>query len=152
MHDDASDFITIVDNHRYEKRQRVEYIIVDVQDEIVYITDGGLRYIHDSLWAKRHQRFLLDELDRLPDVISKPDIVIWDSMANEDTLLYYKHLYIESQAQQWLVVAVVKIRQTIKFLYNFHLQESGKVKGHHLDIPPEVWYLNPHQRKRSFGL
>jgi hypothetical protein len=152
MHDDASDFITIVDNHGNEKRQRIEYTISDVQGEIVYVTDGGLRYIQDSLWAKRHQRFLLEELDRLPDVISNADIVVWDSMADDDTLLYYKHLYIASQGQQWLVVAVVKIRQNTKFLYNFHLQESGKVKGYHLDMPPEIWYLNPQQRKRTFGL
>lgn len=152
MHDDASDFITIVDNHGNEKRQRIEYTISDVQGEIVYVTDGGLRYIQDSLWAKRHQRFLLEELDRLPDVISNADIVVWDSMADDDTLLYYKHLYIASQEQPWLVVAVVKIRQNTKFLYNFHLQESGKVKGYHLDMPPEIWYLNPQQRKRTFGL
>lgn len=152
MHDDASDFITIVDNHGNEKRQRIEYTISDVEGEIVYVTDGGLRYIQDSLWAKRHQRFLLEELDRLPDVISNADIVVWDSMANDDTLLYYKHLYIASQGQQWLVVAVVKIRQNTKFLYNFHLQESGKVKGYHLDMPPEIWYLHPQQRKRTFGL
>lgn len=152
MSDDAFDFITIVDNHGHEKHQRIEYIISDVRGEIVYVTDGGLRYIQDSLWAKRRQRFLLDEMDRLPDVISNADIVVWDSMADDDTLHYYKHLYIASQGQQWLVVAVVKIRQNIKFLYNFHLQESGKVKGYHLDVPPEIWYLNPQQRKRTFGL
>jgi len=152
MNDDASTFITIVDNSGRAKRQRIEYSIADVQGETIYVTDGGLRYIQDSLWAKKHQRFLLDELDRLPDVISQADIVIWDSMANDDTLLYYKQLYIESQEQQWLVVAVVKIYQSIKFLYNFHLQESGKVKGYHLDVLPEIWYLNPQLRKRIFGL
>ena len=69
MNGDAYNFITIVDNNRHEKRQRIEYSIADVKGETVYITDGGLKYIHDSLWVKRHQRFLLDELDRLSDVI-----------------------------------------------------------------------------------
>ena len=62
-------FVTIVDNAGREKRQRVEYTVTDVHDETVYITDGGLRYIRDSLWAKRRQRFLLSELARIPDVI-----------------------------------------------------------------------------------
>lgn len=145
-------FITVVDDAGHEKRQRIEYTVVDVRDETVYITDGGLQYIRDSLWAKRRQRFLLDELDRIPDVLSRPDIVIQDPMASNDTLIYYKRLYIEADRRHWLVAAVVKLRQGLKFLYNFHLQESGKVKGYHLDVPPEIWYLNPQQRKRAFGL
>jgi hypothetical protein len=145
-------FITIVDNAGRERRQRVEYTVVDVHSETVYVTSGGLQYIRDSLWAKGRQRFLLTELDRIPDVISRPDIVIWDSSASDDTLIYYKQLYIQSEHRRWLVAAVVKLRQGLKFLYNFHLQESGKVKGYHLDIPPEIWYLDPQQRKRTFGL
>ena len=62
-------------------------------------------------------------------------------MASDDTLIYYKRLYIESERRRWLVAAVVKIRQGFKFLYNLHLQESGKVKGYHLDAPPQIWYL-----------
>ncbi len=145
-------FITIVDNAGREKQQRVEYVVTDVRGETVYVTRGGLRYIRDSLWVKGRQRFLLDELERIPDVISKADIVIWDPMASHDTLIYYKRLYIESEHRHWLVAAVVKLRQGLKFLYNFHLQESGKVKGYHLDVPPEIWYLNPQRRKRVFGL
>jgi len=145
-------YVTIVDNAGRKKRQRVEYTVTDVRGETVYVTSGGLRYIHDSLWAKRRQRFLLDELERIPDVISKPDIVIRDPRASDDTLVYYKRLYVKSERQHWLVAAVVKLRQGFKFLYNLHLQESGKVKGYHLDVPPEIWYLNPQQRKRTFGL
>lgn len=145
-------FITIVDDAGREKRQRVEYTVTDVRGETVYVTSGGLRYIRDSLWAKGRQRFLLDELERIPDVISKPDIVIRDPRASDDTLLYYKRLYIKSERQHWLVAAVVKLRRGLKFLYNFHLQESGKVKGYHLDVSPEIWYLNPQRRKRTFGL
>lgn len=145
-------FVTVVDNAGREKRQRVEYIVTDVRGEIVYVTSDSLQYIRDSLWAKGRQRFLLDEIDRLPDVIARPDVVIWDSRASDDTLIYYKRLYIESEHQHWLVAAVVKRRRGIKFLYNFHLQESGKVKGYHLDVSPEIWYLGPRQRKRTFGL
>jgi len=125
--DEQPTFITVVDNTGREKRQRVEYTATDVRAEVVYVTSGGLQYIRDSLWAKGRQRFLLDELDRIPDVISKPDIVIRDPRASDDTLIYYKRLYVESKHQHWLVAAVVKLRQGTKFLYNFHLQESGKV-------------------------
>jgi len=152
MGQDPPVFITIIDNTGREKRQRVEYTVADIHGETVYVTSGGLRYIRDSLWAKGRQRFLLDELDRIPDVISRPDIVIWDSRASDDTLIYYKRLHIQSERQHWLVAAVVKLRRGLKFLYNFHLQESDKVKGYHLDIPPEIWYLNPQRRKRNFGL
>lgn len=145
-------FVTVVDNAGRERRQRVEYIVSDVRDETVYVTDGGLRYIRDSLWIKKRQRFLLSELAGIPDVISKPDIVIRDPMADDDTLIYYKRLYVASEKRYWLVAAVIKVRQGLKFLYNFHLQESGKVKGCHLDVPPQIWYLNPQRRKRTFGL
>jgi len=53
MNGDASNFITIVDNNGREKHQRIEYVSSDVRGETVYVTDGGLRYIHDSLSAKR---------------------------------------------------------------------------------------------------
>jgi len=146
------EFVTIVDDAGRKKRQRIEYVVVDVRGETVYVTDGGLQYIRDSLWAKARQRFLLDELDRIPAVISRPDVAIRDPMASDDTLIYYKQLYIESERRHWLVAAVVKLRRGLKFLYNFHLQESGKVKGYHLDVPPEIWYLHPQRRKRTFGL
>jgi hypothetical protein len=152
MSDEAPEFITIVDNAGREKHQRVEYVVSDVHDETVYVTSEGLNYIRDSLWIKVHQRFLLDELERIPDAISKPDVVIWDPMASDDTLIYYKRLYIEAERRHWLVAVVVKLRQGLKFLYNFHLQESGKVKGYQLDVPPQIWYLNPQYRKRVFGL
>ncbi len=143
-------FITVVDNAGRERHQRVEYLVTDVRDEEVYVTSDGLQYVRDSLQAKSRQRFLLDELNRIPNVISNPDIVIWDPMASDDTLIYYKRIY--SEDRHWLVAAVVKLRQGIKFLYNFHLQDGGKVKGYHYDVPPQIWYLNPQQRKKAFGL
>ncbi len=150
--DKLEEFITIVDNAGREKHQQVEYTVTDVRDEEVFATEDGLRYIRDSLQAKSRQRFLLDELNRIPGVITNPDIVILDPMASDDTLIYYKRIYIKSERRHWLVAAVVKLRPGIKFLYNFHLQESGKVKGYHHDVPPKIWYLNPQQRKKTFGL
>jgi hypothetical protein len=73
-------------------------------------------------------------------------------MASDDTLIYYKRIYIKPERRHWLVAVVVKLQPGIKFLYNFHLQESGKVKGYHYDVPPKIWYLNPQQRKKTFGL
>jgi len=42
----------------------------------------------------------------------------------------------------------------IKFFYNLHVQESGKVKGLPV-VPPseiEVWYIAPRIRRCQFGL
>ena len=145
-------YITVVDNAGRQRHQRVEYTVHDVRHELVYVTAEGLRYIKDSLWAKSRQRFLLDELGRIPDVLANPDIVIWDSMSPKDTLIYYKQLYIRTERCHRLVAVIVKVRSGVKFLYNFHVQESDKVKGYRLDVPPEVWYLNSQRRKREFGL
>ena len=145
-------FITILDNAGREKHQQVEYTITDVRNEEVFVTEDGLQYIRDSLQAKSRQRFLLDELNRIPNVIANSDIVILDPMASDDTLIYYKKIRIQPEHRHCLVAAVVKLQPGIKFLYNFHLQESGKVKGYRHDVPPKIWHLNPQQRKKDYGL
>jgi len=52
------------------------------------------------------------------------------------------------------VAVIVKVRRGIKFFYNLHIQESGKVKGLMVVLPSEieVWYIAPQVRRRLFGL
>ena len=147
----SEEYITIVDNKGRERVQRVEYVVLDVHGEKVYITADGLAYTEDSLEAKDFQ-YLIGELDRIPTILSHPDIVVHDHMSPEDTLIYYKRIRIVSLAIHQLIAVVVKIRRGIKFLYNMHPQTSGKVKGYRERVPPQVWYIAPGKRRHDFGL
>lgn len=143
--------IIIVDNQRREKRERVESVVTDVAGETVFLTVEGLNYATDSLRAKR-QEHLVQLLARVPAILMHPDIVIWHYASADDALLYYKRLYVPAEHRYRFLVAVVKVRKGIKFLYNFHLQASDKVKGHGQKTKPEIWYIHPKKRKRQFGL
>lgn len=66
--------------------------------------------------------------------------------------IYYKHLRIGSLGITQLMAIVVKWRQGIKFFYNMHPQESGKVKGYREAIPPEIWYLARGKSLKEFGV
>jgi len=145
------EFITVIDDRGREKLQRVESVVLDVRGEQVFITTDGLNYISDSLHRKGESR-LLDLITRIPSVLTHPEIVVWDHSAEDDTLLYYKYFYITSENRRRLFVAIAKNRKGVKFLYNFHLQTSGKVKGYAEKTKPQIWYINPQKRKRQFGL
>jgi hypothetical protein len=147
----SEEYITIVDNKGRERVQRVEYVVLDVRGERVYVTADGLAYTEDSLEAKDLQ-YLIKELDRIPTILSHPDIVVHDHMSPEDTLIYYKRIRIASLAVHQLIAVVVKSRQGIKFFYNMHPQTSGRVKGYRERVPPQVWYIAPGKRRRDFGL
>jgi len=147
-------YAPIVDNKGRERVQHVEYVVTDVRGEKVYITADGLTYSEDSLEAKE-QNYLIEKLSRLSDILAHPDIVIWDpAEAPGDTLIYYKRLYIAVLRRHKLVAAIVKVRRGIKFFYNLHVQESGKVKGLTIVPPMEirVWYIAPQVRRRQVGL
>jgi hypothetical protein len=150
----SEEYITIIDNKGRERVQRVECVVRDVRGEDVYVTADGLAYAEDSLEAK-DQSYLIEKLSRLLDILAHPDIVIWDpAEAPSDTLIYYKRLYIVALRRHKLVAAIVKVRRGIKFFYNLHVQESGKVKGLPV-VPPseiEVWYISPRVRRHQFGL
>src|SRR3990167_8765294 len=124
---DLPEFITIIDDRGREKQQRVESVVTDVRGEQVLITTDGLYYISDSLHRKG-QSHLLEFITRIPSALLHPEIVVWDHTTQNDTLLYYKHFYVARDKRRRLFVAIVKNRKGIKFLYNFHLQTSGKVK------------------------
>lgn len=147
----SEEYITIVDNKGRERVQRVEYVVLDVRGEKVYVTADGLAYTEDSLAAKDF-RYLISELDRIPTILSHPDIVVHDHMSPEDTLIYYKRIRVVSLAVHQLIAVVVKIRQGVKFFYNMHPQTSGRVKGYRARVPPQVWYIAPGKRRRDFGL
>ncbi len=134
--------------------QRVEYVVLDVCGENVYITADGLAYVKDSLAAKE-QDYLIEKLGGLSGILAQPDIVIWDPVeVPNDTLIYYKWLYIAILRQRKLVAVIVKARQDIKFFYNLHLQESGKIKGLPIVPPSEisVWYIASKIKRGQFGL
>lgn len=150
----SEEYITIIDNKGRERVQRVECVVLDVRGEEVYVTADGLAYAEDSLEAK-DQSYLIEKLSRLSGILAHPDIVIWDPVeAPSDTLIYYKQLYVAALRRHKLVAAIVKVRRGIKFFYNLHVQESGKVKGLPV-VPPseiEVWYSAPRVRRHQFGL
>jgi hypothetical protein len=147
----AEEYVTVVDNKGRERIQRVEYIVTDIRGETVCVTVDGLAYARDSLARKAHY-YLIDQLDRVPDILAQPDIVVYDHTSPDDTLIYYKRVYIRSMHVSQLVAAVVKFRQGVKFLYNLHSQQSGKVKGYRESVPPKVWYIAPGRQRRDFGL
>lgn len=151
---DAEGRVLTIDDAGQRKWEKVEYISTDVKGEVVYITREGLQYIRDAL-RRKHQFALLKRLDDLPRVLSHPDVVIWDPDREvQDTLLYYRRLYFPSAGRHVLVCAVVKVRGGIRFLYNFFVQQSGKVKGH--GITPAlvtcIWYIHPRRRPKEFGI
>ena len=147
----AEEYIIIVDNKGRERIQHVEYIVTDVRGETVYVTVDGLTYARDSLARKAHY-YLIDQFDRIPDILAQPDIVVYDHTSPDDTFIYYKRIYVRSMQTSQLVAAVVKLRQGVKFLYNLHPQQSGKVKGYRESVPPKVWYIAPDRKRRDFGL
>jgi len=113
-----------------------------------------LNYTEDSLYFKE-QDYLIAVLDQLTNILEHPDLVIWDPLERpNDTLIYYKQLYIASLRKRKLVAAIVKARNEIKFFYNLHLQDSGKVKGLTVVLPQdiEIWYIAPQVKRHQFGL
>jgi hypothetical protein len=48
----SEEYITIIDNKGRERVQRVEYVVLDVRGEKVYVTADGSAYAEDSLAAK----------------------------------------------------------------------------------------------------
>jgi hypothetical protein len=147
----AEEYITVVDNKGRERIQRVEYTVTDVRDEKVYVTVDGLAYARDSLICKG-QDHILQVFDCIPAVMVHPEIVIRDHQSPDDTLIYYKRLYVSAIARHQLVCVVVKVRQGIRYLYNFFAQQSGKVKGYRHVPPPEIWYIAPGKKARDYGL
>lgn len=147
----SEEYLTIIDNRGRQRVQRVEYVVLDVKNEQVYVTTDGLVYATDSLAAKSFQDFI-EELDKIPSILSDPEIVIRDHTSPDDTLIYYKHLRIVSLGITQLMAVVVKWRQGIRFFYNMHPQESGKVKGYREAIAPEAWYIASGKRRQQFGL
>ncbi len=147
----SEEYITIIDNKGREKVQRVEYVIQDVQGEKIYVTADGLAYAEDSLAAKDFY-YLIKELDKIPIVLLRPNIVIHDHTSPDDTLIYYRRIRIASLGVHQLIAVVIKIRHDIKFFYNMHPQQSGKIKGYRERIPPQIWYIAPDKKRRNFGL
>lgn len=145
------EYVIVVDNKRRESVQRVEYLVTDVRGETIYVTTNGLTYASDSL-SYKGQDDLLDVFDRIPTILANPDIVVEDYQSPNDTRLYYKRVYVPERAKHGLLCVVVKIREGIRYLYNFFEQQSGKVKGYGELPPPNIWYIAVKKRPRHYGL
>lgn len=145
------EYITILDNLGRERIQHVEYIVTDIRNESIYVTSDGIVYTQDSL-TRKGQEHIFEILDRIPAILAQPAIVIQDHVSPDDTLLYYGQVYISTLAQSQLMCVVVKIRQGIRFFYNFFPQQSGKVKGYREIPPPMIWYIAPGKNPRNYGL
>lgn len=145
------EYITIVDNQGRERVQHVEYVVNDVRNESVYITNDGIVYTQDSL-IRKGQDHVVENMDQIPLILVQPAIVIQDHVSPDDTLLYYRQLYIPTLSKHQLMCVVVKIRQGTHFFYNFFPQQSGKVKGYREMPQPRIWYVAPGQDPRDYGL
>jgi hypothetical protein len=84
--------------------------------------------------------------------LSYPDIVIRDPHSPRDTIIYYKRSYDRHKRQYRVTAVVVKVQESVKFLYNLHPQQSGKVKGSQETPKPEILYLNQQYKPSDFGL
>ena len=120
----------------------------------MYVTTDGLTYTQDSLTFK-DQTYLIVELDQLSEIITEPDLVIWDPVEQRnETLIYYKRLFVTQLQEYKLIAAIVKFRRGIKFFYNMFVQENGKVKG--ISVVPaseiDIWYIALHVKRSQFGL
>lgn len=147
----SEEYIIITDNKGRTQVQRVEYIVLDVKGDKIYVTVEGLNYTEDSLDAKDFH-YLIEQFDKIPAILSRPDIVIHDYGSPQDTLIYYKQLRIAELGIHQLIAVVVKQREGMKFFYNMHPQQSGSVKGYHKKIFPQVWYIAPNKKYSHFGL
>lgn len=149
--DPHEEYITLIDNQGRERVQHVVYIVTDVRNNSIYVTTDGLLYAQDSL-RRKGQDHILTMIDAIPTILSEPTIVIQDHLSPDDTLLYYRQRYIPALAQHQLLCVVVKIRQDIRFFYNFFPQQSGKVKGCREVPQPTIWYIARGQNPRNYGL
>jgi ASC-1-like (ASCH) protein len=148
---ESEEIITIFDDSGRKKAERVVYSVKDVFGDKVHVTEEGLQYARDSLRRKGQIRFAA-QLEQIPRVLSHPDIVIRDPSFPKDTVIYYKRYYERRKRQYQVIAIIIKEQSPIKFLYNIHPQQSGKVKGYREMPKPEVLYLNPQSRLRDFGL
>ena len=103
----------------------------------------------DSL-TRKGQVYILDIIDQIPAVLANPKLVIQDHLSPDDTLLYYKHLYVPASGRHQAMCVVIKIRNGVRFFYNFFPQQSGKVKGYREVPPPTIWYIAPGSKSAQF--
>ena len=125
--------------------------MTDVRGEDVYITADGLGYARYSLMRKEQDE-ILEVFDRIPTILAHPEIVIKDPKSPDETRLYYKRVYVPAMGRHQLLCIVVKVRQGVRYLYNFFAQQSGKVKGHRETPRPEILYIANKKRPRDYGL
>jgi hypothetical protein len=118
--------------------QEILYSVVDILGQQVHYSRQADNYVKDFRRSKPWQRYALNYLDKIPTILKEPSIVIKDAEDfTQNTLIYYKEIYIREKRRNVLFALVVKIAEE-NVIYNFHPQESGKVKSYNRYPPPEV--------------
>ncbi len=130
--------------------QTIAYSVIDVLGHMIHFSQEARRYIQDSRRKKVWQRYVLNYFDRIPLILQDPSIVIVDpDDYTERTHLYYREIYVEELKRQILFSVVVRTNGE-HVIYNFHPQETGRVKASKHKPPPQLLYLKPNARKKSY--
>ncbi len=82
--------------------QTTRYSVDDVLGNWIYFTEEVEKYIKDSRSRKRGQLYVLNYLNKIPTLLKDPSIIINDPDDDtENTLLYYKEIYIEEKRNKF---------------------------------------------------
>jgi len=128
--------------------QTVIYAVEDILSNKVYFTEEAEQYIKYARGTRRTQKYVLNYLQKIPAILKDPSIVIIDSEdCSGRTVIYYKEIYIREEQKQELFALVVKIDKE-KVVYNFHPQESSKVKF--WQDQPKVLYLKTGYKRATY--
>jgi len=128
--------------------QTVIYAVEDVLGNKIYFTQEAAQYIEYARGTRRTQKYVLNYLQKIPAILKDPSIVIIDPEDGSGrTVIYYKEIYIREKQKQDLFALVVKIDKE-RVVYNFHPQESGKVKF--WQDQPKVLYLKTGYKRATY--
>ncbi len=128
--------------------QTVRYAATDILGNLVYFTDEAEKYINYSRGSRRIQKYVLNYLHKIPAILKDPSIIIIDPEdISERTLVYYKEIHVKEKQKQELFALIVKAYKE-RIVYNFHPQESGKVKF--WKSKPKVLYLKKGHKRANY--
>lgn len=128
--------------------QTIIYSVEDILGNKVYFTEEADDYIKYSRGSRETQKYALNYLHKIPAILKDPSIVIFDPEdISEQTLVYYKEIHVKEKQKQVLFALIVKAYNE-KIVYNFHPQESGKVKF--WKSQPKVLYLKKGCKRANY--
>lgn len=128
--------------------QTIRYAVTDILGNLVYFTDEAEQYIKYSRGTRRTQKYVLNYLHKISAILKDPSIVIIDPEdISERTLVYYKEIHVKEKQKQELFALIVNANKE-RIVYNFHPQESGKVKF--WKSQPKVLYLKREHKRANY--